>query len=514
MSTNIENLLKERSGIRLDIGCGGNKTPGFVGMDLRSLDGVDIVHDVESYPWPLPDESVLCAVASHLVEHIMPARFGFINFMNEVWRVLKVGGEFAIATPHGYSPGYLQDPTHCFSDDTEILTRDGFKLISEVEIGESLVVMNPETQAIEYSPCVHHIHMPYKGPMVHFRHKRMDVLVTPNHDIYFGNSGSSTNWRIAQADNFLGKSNRSRIGKATIQWTGENPLTLGVPRATQTNGKLGPVEFDAKQFMRFMGWYLSEGCVYLDKSNYTVIIYQSSEVNPGKYDEILYLLQNMGFGVTARKDSIRLSSKSLFEYLSVLGDSRTKYIPSSLKNLHPELLRHMLDTLLLGDGRKNGDGWEYATISARLATDVQEIALKCGYRSQMRVERRKLQAMIRGNAVNQSQEIYMVGISPDANLYYASPKLVEYDGHIACVTSEKHHIVMVRRNGKVLWSGNCNPCNEATWAYFDPFEPNTGGLLWRIYRPLPYRIKFLSWSPDANIEVVLVKRALSEVANV
>lgn len=113
VSTNIEQLLKEKSGIRLDIGCGGNKTPGFVGMDLRSLDGVDIVHDVESYPWPLPDESVLCAVASHLVEHIAPARFGFINFMNEVWRVLKVGGEFAIATPHGYSPGYLQDPTHC-----------------------------------------------------------------------------------------------------------------------------------------------------------------------------------------------------------------------------------------------------------------------------------------------------------------------------------------------------------------------------------------------------------------
>lgn len=109
----IQELLAEKSGIRLDIGCGAAKQAGFVGMDMRSLDGVDIVHDVESYPWPLPDESVLCATASHLVEHIAPQRFGFINFMNEVWRVLKVGGEFAIATPHGYSPGYLQDPTHC-----------------------------------------------------------------------------------------------------------------------------------------------------------------------------------------------------------------------------------------------------------------------------------------------------------------------------------------------------------------------------------------------------------------
>lgn len=109
----LESLLAERGGIRLDIGCGGNKQPGFVGIDVRPLPGVDIVHDVTTYPWPLPEGCVLMAFASHLVEHIPPHNFGFINFMNEVWRVMKPGGEFAIATPHGSSQGYLQDPTHC-----------------------------------------------------------------------------------------------------------------------------------------------------------------------------------------------------------------------------------------------------------------------------------------------------------------------------------------------------------------------------------------------------------------
>lgn len=141
----IEQLLKERSGIRLDIGGGGNPQPGFVNMDVRALDGVDIVWNATRFPWPLPDESVLVAMASHLIEHIPP--FGpdprllgliqlllnkklisedevaeyigdtsstpmFIRFMDEVWRVLKPDGEFAIACPHGYSPGFLQDPTH------------------------------------------------------------------------------------------------------------------------------------------------------------------------------------------------------------------------------------------------------------------------------------------------------------------------------------------------------------------------------------------------------------------
>lgn len=109
----ITELLQQRQGIVLDIGCGANKHPGSVGMDMRGLPGVDIVHNIMEYPWPLPDECVLTAIASHLVEHIPPHNFGFVDFMNEVWRVLKPGGHFAIVTPHGYSPGYLQDPTHC-----------------------------------------------------------------------------------------------------------------------------------------------------------------------------------------------------------------------------------------------------------------------------------------------------------------------------------------------------------------------------------------------------------------
>jgi hypothetical protein len=56
---------------------------------------------------------------------------------------------------------------------------------------------------------------------------------------------------------------------------------------------------------------------------------------------------------------------------------------------------------------------------------------------------------------------------------------------------------------------HCNACNEATFAYFDPEEPNTGGLLWQFYKPKPWRIKYLSWNPAANIEVVLVKRELN-----
>lgn len=109
----IKSLLKEKGGIRLDIGCGENKNPGFVGIDMLSLRGVDIIWDLETFPWPLPDESVLTATASHVLEHINPHKGVFIHFMDEVWRVLKPGSQFAFVVPHASSHGYQQDPTHC-----------------------------------------------------------------------------------------------------------------------------------------------------------------------------------------------------------------------------------------------------------------------------------------------------------------------------------------------------------------------------------------------------------------
>ena len=104
-------IIADKAGICLDIGCGGNKQPNFVGMDRRPLPGVDIVHDLEVFPYPLPDDCGLTIVGSHIIEHIKP--WLTIDFLNELWRIMKVGGRLAIATPYAGSPGYWQDPTHC-----------------------------------------------------------------------------------------------------------------------------------------------------------------------------------------------------------------------------------------------------------------------------------------------------------------------------------------------------------------------------------------------------------------
>lgn len=142
----IDVLLQNNNlGIKLDIGCGANKQDGFVGMDIRELSGVDIVHNIEQFPYPLPDESCSMVIASHVLEHINPGStdprlvglinlltdkkvisksdvakyigevetFGiFMSFMNEIWRITKTKGRFAFVVPYAGSIGFFQDPTH------------------------------------------------------------------------------------------------------------------------------------------------------------------------------------------------------------------------------------------------------------------------------------------------------------------------------------------------------------------------------------------------------------------
>jgi len=105
-----QDRLLKRQGIRLDIGCGGAKQKNWVGMDIRRLPGVDIVHDAQKFPYPLKANSCFQILLSHLWEHIEPKHR--VNLMNELWRIMKPEGQLLISVPYYLSFGACQDPTH------------------------------------------------------------------------------------------------------------------------------------------------------------------------------------------------------------------------------------------------------------------------------------------------------------------------------------------------------------------------------------------------------------------
>ena len=92
----------------LNVGAGCNPQPGMVNLDRVALPGVDVVHDLDVFPWPFPDEHFDQVVAVQVFEHVEHP----VGFMREAWRVLKPGGTLLIIVPHYLSENSHTDPTH------------------------------------------------------------------------------------------------------------------------------------------------------------------------------------------------------------------------------------------------------------------------------------------------------------------------------------------------------------------------------------------------------------------
>lgn len=111
--------------LKLDLGCGKNKKPGFIGVDTIKFDGVDTVLDLSAKtaikfddgrkgeafnPWPWEDGSVDEVHSSHFLEHLTGEQR--IHFFNELYRVMMKDAKATIITPHWRSGRAYGDLTH------------------------------------------------------------------------------------------------------------------------------------------------------------------------------------------------------------------------------------------------------------------------------------------------------------------------------------------------------------------------------------------------------------------
>lgn len=83
--------------IRLHIGSGAQRLPGFLNVDLRPFPGVDLVADV-TQGLELDDGSVEAVFAEHFLEHLPVGKA--VDFLVEVRRVLGTDGWVRLSTPN------------------------------------------------------------------------------------------------------------------------------------------------------------------------------------------------------------------------------------------------------------------------------------------------------------------------------------------------------------------------------------------------------------------------------
>lgn len=98
--------------MKLNLGCGYKKQPGFVNVDLSGECSPDVVWDLEKTPWPWESDSVDAVTFIHSLEHLGADHRVFKEMMRELYRVCCNGAEVLIKVPHPRHDDFITDPTH------------------------------------------------------------------------------------------------------------------------------------------------------------------------------------------------------------------------------------------------------------------------------------------------------------------------------------------------------------------------------------------------------------------
>ncbi|MBU0620042.1 MAG: glycosyltransferase [Patescibacteria group bacterium] len=96
----------------LDLGCGDRKKhvlgAQIIGIDKISLPGVDVIHNLNQFPYPFSDNYFDEIIADDVIEHLDDV----IKIMEELWRIAKPEALIKISVPHFSSDNYFTDISH------------------------------------------------------------------------------------------------------------------------------------------------------------------------------------------------------------------------------------------------------------------------------------------------------------------------------------------------------------------------------------------------------------------
>jgi chaperonin GroES len=348
-------------------------------------------------------------------------------------------------------------PKACLSLDTDIMTETGWKPIADVAVNEKVMSRAPNGAAAFYP--VSKTYRYRATEVVRFQGKSIDLLATPNHRMLVEHrqTGAAS---FIEAGKFVTSSKKTpndvRLASLSIPltsvWAGEQP--------DQIYG------IDARAYVRFLGWYLSEG--YCNKSG-SFFIAQSWTANARKCEIIKRDIEACGFSWERNDKGFTVHARSmpglLKAELRALGGVYEKHIPRRVMGFSGGLLEQLLDAMVAGDGHvrarrphQRAATRSYFTTSRRLADQAQEICQKIGLRGTIAIIEARVGGVINGREIVGASEGYSISIAAKKTVQVLKLKrsLIPYDQDVACVEVEPHHTIFVRRNGKAVWVGNSN----------------------------------------------------------
>lgn len=354
----------------------------------------------------------------------------------------------------------------CYASDTDILTRSGWKCVTDITLDDEVASLNSEGFLEYLHPAAVHIYR-HTGRMYHLNTTQVNLLVTENHKNYV-RKRSSKSYGFVPAVEHFGKCVRML---KSAEWAGSTPSTIEIPEIRVVAGQWGKgfrympkIELDPMTYAMLLGMFLSEGNIVNHPSSGTYGI-DITQIKKKSRERMLKALDKAGV-VYCEQDhgrKIRIHSKQLMLHFEVFGKSWEKFIPDEVFSYGKDFLKELYSWMMWGDGSEKRSGHSYCTTSRRLADDVQRLCLHIGYSAGIDVTSERY-GVIKGKEYlfreRYDVRIYRKKNRPTINHSHVSSQngqteeWVHYDGTVHCVTMPRNHVVYTRRKGKTVWSGN------------------------------------------------------------
>ena len=333
--------------------------------------------------------------------------------------------------------------TECVTEDTEVLTPQGFKSYNELNVGDNIYTWNDgklNTQKVQKITIREH-----DGDIHRYEGRDITQVVTPNHRVLY-KKFNTKEYNIKYSSELI---------------NAKTPLDIPVAFLDYDKN-----DYDiSDELLELVTIILTDGYILSEENKQSRIGINKSKERYG-IDRITELLNNLNLSYSMKdyeepweiSKEIKYNNSNMVRFTISVDSSREllkaiNYTRDLLPNWFTELSRKqanlVIDTWAKFDGNTNEKNYNRQRCQCDnydIANQLQHICVLAGRGS-------RIASKLIGK--NKKETIYLIPYSKNRVNKSVNKKTIEhYTGKVWCPTTQDG-VVMFRKDGKVFISGNC-----------------------------------------------------------